>query len=92
MAPFWADGFVYDSSMGTGVWTGLRAWFFGEHVLWNDAFSPVHFTQLIFAGEELAATTTTYATVTWRGPFGGVPPSHASHHIRINDFDEISEA
>ena len=40
MAPFWAENFVYDSTVGTGVWVGLHDWFFGEHVLWNDAFSP----------------------------------------------------
>ena len=91
MAPFWADGFTYDSTLGTGVWTGLRAWFFGEHVVWNDAFSPVHFTQLIFAGEELTATTTTYATVTWRGAFGGVAPTNASHRVRICDFYQMGK-
>ena len=56
-----ADGFVYDSTVGTGVWRGLHEWFFSEHVRWNDAFSPVHFTQLIFAGDAATATTTTYA-------------------------------
>ena len=86
MAPFWAEDFVYDSTIGTGVTKGLRPWFFGEHVTWNDAFSPVHFTQLVFAGEDLTATTTTYATVTWRGPFGGIAPSNRSHRIRICDF------
>ena len=70
---------------------GLRDWFFGEHVTWNDAFSPVHFTQLIFAGEDTTATTTTYATVNWRGSFAGVPPSGGTHKIRICDFYQMSQ-
>ena len=68
---------------------GLHDWFFGEHVTWNDAFSPVHFTQLIFAGEDTSATTTTYATVTWRGAFAGVPASGKTHKIRICDFYQV---
>lgn len=55
-------------------------------MLWNDAFSPVRFTQLIFAGEETTATTTTYASVRWRGPFAGVPESNQSMRVRICDF------
>ena len=86
MRPFWADDFVYDSTLGTGMSVGLRDWFFGEHVIWNDAFSPVRFTQLIFAGDATRATTTTYATATWRGEFAGVRPSGLTHRIRISDF------
>lgn len=131
MEPFWAPDFVYDSTIGTGVWTGLKDWFctcaphahknapqehpprthtegdaqvtlkscvcclscpVGEHVIWNDAFSPVHFTQIIFAGEELSATTTTFATITWRAELAGVPASGAAHRMRISDYYKMAKS
>ena len=45
---FWTPSFVYDTVAGLGSASrtvGLHDWFYGEHVKWNDAFSPVHFTQ-----------------------------------------------
>ena len=90
MEPFWTKDFVYDSTKGTGVATGMHDWFYGEHTKWNDAFSPVTFTQLIFAGEEYTATTTTYATVQWRGPFEKVPASHSVVRVRVCDFYKMT--
>ena len=90
MAPFWTADAVYDSTLGTGGRTvGLHEWFFSEHVRWNDAFSPAHFSQLIFAGDAATATTTTYGTVVWRGAFAGVAPTNATHTIRISDYYQM---
>ena len=92
MTPFWTAQPIYDSTFGTnGVTVGLKDWFYGEHTTWNRAFSNVHFNQLIFAGEADSATTTTYALVTWSGPFAGVPPTHAPVRVRICDFYRMED-
>jgi len=94
MEPFFEPDFTYDTVKGVGKakFVGLYDWFFGEHVLWNNAFAPVRFTQCIFAGEEQTATTTTYATAHWRGMLGStlVPPTNDTIRVRINDFYQFS--
>ena len=90
-SPFWADGFVYDSTVGTGVWVGLREWFFGEHVLWNGD-PPASSSQRASKSSETEAGRfhITAPTVKKNGPFGGVPPSLAE--IRICDSSDGARA
>eukprot|EP00931_Biecheleriopsis_adriatica_P003647 TRINITY_DN105437_c0_g1_i1.p1 TRINITY_DN105437_c0_g1~~TRINITY_DN105437_c0_g1_i1.p1 ORF type:complete len:386 (-),score=62.49 TRINITY_DN105437_c0_g1_i1:27-1127(-) len=89
---FWTDDFVYDTVEGfpgNGSFTGLRAWYDGEHIPFNNAFWPVAFNQMIFLGEECTGTTTTYANAKWIGPLGQLHPgASVGNHvvIRILDF------
>jgi len=92
MQPFWANEFVYDTVEGfpgAANYTGLQAWFEGEHLPFNNAFWPVVFSQMIFLGEKQSATTTTYAVGEWIGPLGKLRPRGAQNKqiiIRILDF------
>ncbi len=86
MQPFWTPDFVYDSVYGIGNFTGLKAWFDGEHVHWNHAFDQVAFNQLIFVAEAATASTTTYAAARWYGALAGMPPTGGRVHVRICDF------
>ena len=95
MEPYWTKDMVYDTNYvnQTGVLgnsTGLRAWFDHEHVPWNIAFHNATFSQLIFAGEELTATTTTYATALWAKDLAGIPANGKTVTIRIFDFYKIN--
>merc|ERR1719163_602191 len=91
MKQYWVEDFVYDTIAGLGTASrtvGLHDWFYGEHVKWNDAFSPVKFTQCIFVAEDDSASTTTYAKVYWRGTIGstGLPPINMTVTVRISDY------
>lgn len=92
MSPFWTKNFVYDTVdgfPGTAKYTGLRAWFEGEHLPFNNAFWQVVFSQMIFLGEKQSATTTTYAVGEWIGPLGKLRPKETQNKkviIRILDF------
>jgi len=95
MEPFFQRDFVYDTIKGLdpGHFIGLHDWFYGEHVPWNNAFAPVHFTQCIFVGEEASGSTTTYATAHWRQVLGStrVPPTNSTVRVRISDYYILKE-
>jgi predicted ester cyclase len=90
--PFWTQDLEYITVEGLprhGYNRGLREWFDGEHMPWNNAFWPVTFNQMIFLGEELSGSTTTYANAQWNGPLGKVNPGGAAGTgvmVRICDF------
>ena len=86
MEPFWTPDLVYDSVYGIGKFTGLKAWFEGEHTHWNRAFDNVAFNQLLFIGENTSSSTTTYATARWYGELAGMPPTGRPVRVRICDF------
>ena len=86
MEPFWTPDLVYDSVYGIGKFTGLKAWFEGEHTHWNRAFDNVAFNQLLFIGENASSSTTTYATARWYGELAGMPPTGRPVRVRICDF------
>merc|ERR1711871_1411110 len=94
MDPFWTLDFTYDTNWTPfpgvlGNSTGLRQWFDHEHVKWNVAFPNCTFNQLIFAGEELTATTTTYASGLFKNDLAGIPATKRPVTVRIFDFYRI---
>ena len=63
------------------------SWYDREHIPINLAFDNQIFNQIIFASEELTATTTTYAVAPWtKGPFLGVAAPKKVVRYRIFDF------
>lgn len=90
MAPFWTENLVYDTIQPLGNFSGMRSWFEGEHIAFNQGFDNVVFNQLIFIGEDASASTTTYAMARWYGTFAGMPPTDAMVRIRICDFYHLS--
>eukprot|EP00947_MAST-08B_sp_MAST-8B-sp1_P000587 g587.t1 len=94
MLPWWTTNFVYDTVTPFphgGNYTGLRDWYLGEHIPYNEAFWPCKFNQMIFAGDDTTATTTTYANAFWRGQLGPMKPINKSIVIRILDFYKLVE-
>ena len=87
MEPFWTPDLKYDSVYGIGKFTGLKAWFEGEHTRWNRAFDNVAFNQLIFIGEDASGSTTTYAVARWYGELASMGlPTGSTVRVRICDF------
>ena len=94
MQPFWTENMIYDTNWVDkknvlGNSTGLHAWFNHEHVPWNIAFPNATFNQLIFAGEDSTATTTTYANAFWAKDLAGIPSTGNLATIHIFDFYRI---
>ena len=59
-----------------GVYPSLKLWFWGEHVQWNIAFSPVKFTStvgMVFAANKGQVTCLSYAEGVFKGDFKGIP-------------------
>jgi predicted ester cyclase len=89
---FFTKDMMYNTVDGfpkNGQLKGLRDWFDGEHMPWNNAFWPVTFNQMIFLGEEFSGSTTTYANAEWIGPLGQLSPGLAigrNAMVRICDF------
>jgi len=91
MQPFWTEDMVYDTNWCDtpdvlGNSSGLREWFDHEHVPWNIAFPNATFNQLLFLGEDLTASTTTYASVFWAEDLAGITATERPATVRIFDF------
>jgi len=93
MDEFFVPEFNYVTiyGLGAGTFTGIKDWFYGEHIPFNFAFPDTKFSQLIFIGDDIHASTTTYAKATWKNEFVGVKPSNKVVSIRIHDFYIIDE-
>jgi len=89
METYFTSDFKYITIYGLGEFTGITNWFYGEHIPFNFAFPDVTFSQLIFVGDDIHASTTTYAKCTWQNEFVGVKPSGTQVSIRIHDFYRI---
>lgn len=88
MAPFWADNFTYDFVYPFGKTQGLRDWYLGEHLHYNEAFPGFKSTNFLFLGEgDRLASLQSYHTVWWKGSFGGVPAPGDAPLIKIKDLD-----
>jgi len=94
MKPFWVPDLIYDTNWTPypgvlGNSSGLRAWFDREHIPYNLAFRNCTFSQMIFAGDNLTATTTTYGIAYWQADFARIPHTGKPARIRIFDFYKI---
>jgi len=88
MAPFWADGFTYDFVYPYGKTHGLRDWYLGEHLHYNEAFPGFKSTNFLFIGEgNSLASLQSYHTVHWNGSWAGVPAPKSKPIIKIKDLD-----
>jgi len=93
--PFWTEDLVYDT-VYTPVpnvlnnSTGLREWYDHEHIPFNLAFKNCSFNQMIFAGDESTATTTTYGIALWYGDFAGIQHTGKPAVLRICDFYQMA--
>jgi len=67
---------------------GLREWYEGEHLHYNEAFPNFKSTNLLSLGEgDTLASLQSYHTVIWNGSFAGVPAPHHKPLIKIKDLD-----
>merc|ERR1719204_222106 len=94
MEPLWVPDLIYDTNWTPfegvlGNSTGLRQWFDHEHIPFNLAFRNCTFTQMIFAGEESTATTTSYGRALFQADFAGIPHTMRPATIRIFDFYRV---
>eukprot|EP00471_Norrisiella_sphaerica_P008801 CAMPEP_0184496328 /NCGR_PEP_ID=MMETSP0113_2-20130426/33647_1 /TAXON_ID=91329 /ORGANISM="Norrisiella sphaerica, Strain BC52" /LENGTH=606 /DNA_ID=CAMNT_0026882901 /DNA_START=83 /DNA_END=1903 /DNA_ORIENTATION=+ len=94
MRPYWNPDLIYDTNWTPfpdilGNSSGLRNWFDREHIPFNLAFRNCTFSQLIFAGEELTATTTTYGLAYWQADLAHIPHTSKPTRIRIFDFYKV---
>jgi len=96
MEPFWTEDMIYDTNWCDtqdvlGNSSGLQEWFDHEHVPWNIAFPNATFNQLLFLGEDLTASTTTYASAFFAEDLAGITATLGPVTIRIFDFYLIDE-
>jgi len=91
MEPFWTKDFVYDFCY-VGPWNfgptvGLRGWFEGEHMHFNEAIPDSQWEDFIRASTNQTCTSATYGLARWSGEFAGVPPPAGSPKVIIRDLD-----
>ena len=86
MKPFWSEDFSYIPFTGFPTTKGLWNWWNGEYTLWNKAFPEHAFNQLLFLGDTIQASTTTYALGVWQDNLGPLSPSKGFTKVRICDF------
>jgi len=91
MAPYWTQDMVYDfayvGSWNFGPTMGLRAWFEGEHMHFNQAIPDSQWQDFIRAATETTATSASYGLANWVDEWAGVPPPPDHPKVRISDLD-----
>jgi len=92
MKEFWSEDMIYDSSWTpNGDFsnnTGLKEFFYNEHIPYNLAFDNCTFSKMIWIGEETTASNIAYGKATWIGDLGTVPGSkHIGQEVTIWDLD-----
>lgn len=84
---FWAN-FTYDFIYPFGKEHGVRTWFKGEHLHYNEAFPMFKSTNFLFLGQgDGLASVQSYHTVHWKGTWAGVPAPRHKPLIKIKDLD-----
>jgi len=86
VAQWLAPEFIYET-VGFATSHGLRHWCLnGEESQFRTAFPVSGFSQMLFFGDELHATTTSYGNLFWAKPFLGIHAPKAWTYFRVTDF------
>jgi len=89
VAQWLAPEFIYET-VGFATSHGLRHWCLnGEESQFRTAFPVSGFSQMLFFGDELHATTTSYGNLFWAKPFLGIHAPKAWTYFRVTDFYAI---
>jgi len=87
---YMAPDMLYES-VGFGTWSTPAGWAKGEEMNYGNAFPETIFTQMLFFGDQLIATTTTYGRALWGGNLFGVKAPNQWVNLRITDFYNLRE-
>jgi len=91
IAQWLAPEFIYET-VGFATSRGLENWCLsvnGELSEYVRAFPRSGSSQMLFFGDELHATTTSYINMIWADPFLGIPAPKAWTYFRVTDFYAI---
>lgn len=90
MEPFWAKDFIYTPMYGINETVGLKDWYFHECIDWDKAFPAGLFNQMLFLGDDVNASSMTYAIGVWEDKLGPLAPTFRRANVRIMDAYHVN--